>query len=125
MYNKKYNFPVFTLADVPCHYDNKKLSPGFYYIEKKDLKLGFIQLGNIVANESLTRFLLKKKLITKDNIKYQLRASCSIPCDVYRNVIEWLYEKFDEKIAKQMINFSIGCWNRKQTLSTFATIFPS
>ena len=55
LYNNECAFPTFTLGDVPVEYDGQELTPGHYYIEKPDLELGFMKLGNIVATERLSR----------------------------------------------------------------------
>ena len=85
-----YDFPLFTVMDQVQIYKPDMLYdiPGLYYIETK---LYFPTRGNGWYSHCMTDFLIKKGLISKDNIKYVVCSSLSVPQDYFDEFIDYIY----------------------------------
>ena len=113
----KYNYCVFSVLDnvKPFDIDNeetKKIPTGYYYVESDRL---FPLKGNGWYSNPMIKYCLKKGIITREQIKYVIIPSITLPADYYNKFINHVYEKeglqeTDKKIA---INSFIGALGSK------------
>ena len=92
--------------DKPEKY-NKEIhdKPGIYFIESK---LYFPIRCNGWYYKPMVDYLLKKKYITHDNIKYTVQAQLSIKHDYYNSFIDKCYSQLPDDLTKLSINSMIG-----------------
>lgn len=121
-YHNKADIPVYTIHDHVEDYDDGDITCGEYLMEKTFVKqykcenesgTYYIILKEAFYSYDLVEYLLKEKIITKKNIKKMIRARYSIKHDAFKKFVEFCFEHFDEKTAKNMINFYIGTLNTK------------
>lgn len=117
--NNKCDFPIYTIHNKIEKYDGKELRPGEYFVDK-DIIIPFkTENGNpiIVSKGIFTKNAVEKllnyNLITKDDIKYMLLCDRSLQADSFRNYIIFLFNTFEESIAKKMANQFIGYFGTK------------
>lgn len=117
----KYDFPVFSIMDSPCEFSGEFNSTcGLYYIETNN---NFPFRGNGWYYYPLIKQAIRNKIISLNNIKYELIPSNSISNEQFRKFKEWVYMMFDNNISKRIINILIGYWaitktNRATTIFT-------
>jgi len=113
MYNQ-YDFPIFSVMDEPTIYNNESIKPGYYYIECDNY---FPLRGNGWYAHPLIIYSLEQNIISKNQIKYQLLSSFTLPKNYYQKFAQYLIDivsKIDLKVAKLIINAMVGCWGITQ-----------
>ena len=112
IYYSKYEWPQFTCMDEPVRYvpDSGKV-PGIYYVETES----YLPLrGNGWYSQPMVEYCLEHEYIKEADIKYVVKAGIRIKKDYFNNFIDYVYENFDEKMAKFAINTMIGCFKPKE-----------
>ena len=112
MYNMEDDYPVYSIHDSIQVYDGSEIICGEYYIESVKLPCG-LMLPNAFYHYGLVKFLLTKNYIQKSNIKKMIKASMFLSGKLFRPLIEYVYNKFNLTVAKQLINTFIGSLNMK------------
>jgi hypothetical protein len=98
--------------DEPVRYvpDSGKV-PGIYYVETES----YLPLrGNGWYSQPMVEYCLEHEYIKEADIKYVVKAGIRIKKDYFNNFIDYVYENFDEKMAKFAINTTIGCFKPKE-----------
>ena len=80
LYFSKFDFPVFTVMDEVVPFTGDVSKPGLYYLESAQ---AFPIRGNGFYSQAMINYLLDQEIITLDQIKYVIYASCSIPHDFF------------------------------------------
>ena len=119
MYYSKHEWPVYTVMDGVKPYDKSDLKCGFYFIECHNM---FPLRGNGWYPMPQVEYCLNNGVITKDDIKYQLIPSLTLPANYFREFIDDVYKKFGN-LSKLAINAFIGCFYRAayQSVSSLYT----
>ena len=97
-----YGWPIYMPTDEVRLYDGV-IDTGRYHIESTD---GFALQGNGWYCDSVIDKALHYKLITSEDIKYQLKASMSLKPNHFKQFVLEVYDKFE--CPKQAINGLIG-----------------
>ena len=106
LYYSEYEFPVFTVMDSVKKYTGQN-GAGLYYIESPS----YIPLrGNGWYYYPMVDYCLKNNIITKDQIKFTVQASLSIPINYYNEFIKYCYDTLGN-LGKLAINSMIGAFN--------------
>ena len=107
--HSKIDFPVFLVMDEPIKFIGDVSRPGLYYLESAQ---SFPIRGNGFYSQAMINYLLDQEIITSDQIKYVIYASCSIPHDFFNKFVDYCYNNFGE-FAKLAINSMIGLFKPK------------
>jgi len=117
--NNKCDFPIYTIHNKIERYDGKELRTGEYFIDK-DITIPFktengnpIILPQGIFTKHAVEKLLSYNLITKDDIKYMLISDKSLQADSFGHYIKFLFNTFEEGVAKKMANQFIGYFGTK------------
>lgn len=89
----KFGWARFTAVDEVQPYDGKKITAGLYYLVI-DNDLPFH--GNDFYIDNVVQNALDEGLITKSNIKYQIRASDKLKRDYFMEFVNKVFEHFRE-----------------------------
>ena len=111
MLNNKYEFCVYSSLSEPTEYNGGDIVPGEYWVECDN----YLPLkGNGVYKYFLVQYCLDKKIITKENIKYELKAAYTLPADYFKAFGEHVlsYQKGNQFYGhfKKLFNCMIGGW---------------
>ncbi len=110
VYNN-FDFPLFTVMDQPKNFaKTDELNPGLYFVESE---MYFPLRGNGWYSQPMSEFCLSEGYITKDQIKYSIEASLTIPSNYFNDFIDYCYTELGE-FAKLSINSMIGCSKPKE-----------
>ena len=114
----KFKFPVYNIHCKVEDYDGEEIVCGEYYIDATELKFKSEQEHAITLKPAfyswnVITYLLQKKHIRKSDIKLQFRAAYSEPADCFKEFVEYIYNTFENTIAKKLVNFLIGFWDSK------------
>lgn len=116
MLHNQIDYPIFTVMDQVQQFNGVLNKKGYYYIGKvKNYNL--LRCGNKFINYQMTSLALADKLITENDIKYQIIASKSLPAQYFTEFINYIYSNFNEKQAKYYINSLIGYLGKTNTSS--------
>ena len=109
--NMKYDYPVYTALDEVEIYDGGDIKCGEYYIDKiMYLAERTIKLSNGFYPYSFVMEALERKIIEKDDIKYQYLAKQKISKNYFVDFCNKIFEIFKGKDGfKNIINHLIGC----------------
>jgi 5-methylcytosine-specific restriction enzyme A len=112
LYNSEHDFCLFTVMDDIKVFDPSvnTIKPGRYYLETK---LYMPTRGNGWYYHNTVQYLLDKKLICLENIKYVVYASLTVPRDYYNGFIDYIYKLLPEAQAKLAVNSMIGQFKLK------------
>ena len=102
--DKGMNWLTLDIASTIQDFDGLISDNKLFYVTKTD-DLLFQNTGWYFHNLVITG--LKDGLITSDDIKYQIVGK-SQQTDMFNKLVEYLYDKFNTKIAKTMINLYVG-----------------
>jgi len=108
LYNRKHKFGLFTPLDEFTKYDG--IYEGAYYIIK-ECKLDIIDLGYGIYDSEFVEYALNNKLIKEEQITHQIKPFYSLPNTHFVKLIDIIYDKFDDDIAKSLINKFCGTLN--------------
>ena len=119
--DKHFDWPVYTLTDLPRPY-SKQLQCGMFYVETI-LNLGPFR-GHGWYFECSCTWALHRGLIKHEDIKLEYIPSRSVPHDHFRPIIKQLLDTFafDEDLQKRAPNYFVGMCN-KMTRSTRSVKF--
>jgi hypothetical protein len=98
-------YPVFTVFDTPKVYENETC-PGIYFVKTDSY---FPMRGTGWYYYNMIDYALSINLITKDDIKYVVKSSLSIPSNYYNKWIDHVFETLED--AKLAVNSMIGGFN--------------
>ena len=105
LYNQDYELPVFTVMDsVQPFNKDEELECGLYYVESENY---FPLRCNGWYYLPLIIYCLENKIIKKDDIKYKIKSSLSIPSNYFDDFIKFCRSNLDE-YAKIAVNSIIG-----------------
>jgi predicted DNA-binding protein (UPF0278 family) len=105
LYNEYFELPVFTVMDSIQPFDkDEKLQCGLYYVESENY---FPLRCNGWYYQPLIEYCLNNNIITKDDIKYVIKSSLSIPSNYFDEFIQFCRSNLDE-YAKIAVNSIIG-----------------
>lgn len=102
-------FCVYTVMDNVQPFDGD-ITPGFYFIESDNT---FPLTGNGFYSKPLATYVLENNLISKSQIKWQLKPSITKPSTYFQEFVKHLVKLFGEN-AKQAVNSFIGCLGRRE-----------
>jgi len=106
-----FDFPLFTVMDQPKDFTKTdELKPGLYFVESD---MYFPLRGNGWYSQPMIEFCLNEGYITKEQIKYSIEASLTIPSNYFNDFIDYCYTELGE-FAKLSINSMIGCFKPKE-----------
>lgn len=109
--NNTYEYPVFTVCDeVKPFNSNDEITPGLYYVDRViyltvDDKI-FLDRGFYTHMTMIKA--IKRGVITKDDIKYCIKAGHHHKGDYFKDLVEFSFKNFDEKEAKKIVNSFTG-----------------
>ena len=93
MYYGKDDYCVFTVFDkVRNYHERDNIKAGLYYVESGNYKP---MRGNGWYYHNMIEYCLDNKIITHDNIKYEIISSLTIPANYYNEFIEYCYKNID------------------------------
>ena len=98
------DYCVFTVFDKVEEYKQSVILPGLYYVETENI---LPLRGNGWYYHNMIDYCLENDIITKDNIKYTIQSSLTIPCNYYNKFIKYCDEHITE-YNKLAINGMIG-----------------
>ena len=105
----EFGWAVYMPTDQVEEYDGT-IDTGRYYIETSEC---FALEGNGWYCDSVIKKALQFKLITEEDIKYQLKSSMCLKPDHFKQFVLDVYEKFE--CPKQAINGFIGLLGKSKT----------
>jgi len=112
--NNKYDFPIYSIHDTLEEYKGEEFTVAEYFIDKNiivDLKT-VNGKPIIIPAGMFTRYAVEKllyhELITKDDIKYVLKAKQSLKASAFKEFMQYLFKTYEESTAKKMANQFIG-----------------
>lgn len=108
LFNRKHKWGLFTPLDEFTKYTG--LFEGAYYIIK-ECKLDIIDLGYGIYDSEFVEYALNNNLIKEEQITHQIKPFYSLPYDHFVKIIDIIYDKFDDDIAKSLINKFCGTLN--------------
>ena len=108
LYNRKHCWGLFRPLDQFTKYTG--LFEGAYYIIK-DCKLDIINLGDGIYDSEFVEYALNNDLIKEEQITHQIKPFYSLPNDHFVKIIDLIYDRFDDKTAKSLINRFCGTLN--------------
>ncbi|MHA1988339.1 MAG: AAA family ATPase, partial [Promethearchaeota archaeon] len=108
LYNRKHCWGLFRPLDEFTKYTG--VFEGAYYIIK-DCKLDIINLGDGIYDSEFVEYALSEGLIKEEQITHQIKPFYSLPNDHFVKIIDIIYDKFDDKTAKSLINRFCGTLN--------------
>jgi hypothetical protein len=116
MYNNKYEYPVYSVMDIPKCF-NGKIKCGLYYVNTK-AAIPFRQSGWYL--QPTIEYGLKNKLITLDQIELEFIPSKTIPCNYFQEYIDYLLKAFsvEPDLQKRAINAFIGLLGKTKRVYT-------
>jgi hypothetical protein len=100
------DIPIYNIHRDIEVYNGQEIECGEYYINETNIY--GVKLKPTFYSYVLINKLLEKKLLKKDDIKYYIKASKSLDGNIFKELIEYVYNTFDKPEAKQMINSMIG-----------------
>ena len=119
-YYSKFEFPVFTVMDIPKPFSGI-IRCGFFYVETKRT---YLFRGNGWYSQPLVEYALAKHLITLEDIKGELIPSKKLPASHFQKSIDTLLKTFegDTALQKLSVNTLVGLFGRTKQ-STARTKF--
>ena len=112
-------FCEFTVLDNVEPFDGE-ITPGFYYIESDNT---FPLTGNGFYSKPMVDYVLGQLIITRSQIKKQVKPSATHPPNHFYPFIQYLLELYGDDIhGKLAVNSFIGCLGRR-THEFFKTVF--
>ena len=87
LYNSSYEFPVYSVMDIPKPYQGEEIQCGLYYVNTTEI-FPFRGAGWYV--EPLIKYGLDNDLISKDNIKFEFIPSKTLPNTHFKTVVDEL-----------------------------------
>ena len=109
-YNRKHRWGVFRpwneWVNIPAQF--KVVEGAMFIIENVDMGHG-LKLGSNVYDSQFVEYALTNGLIKLKQIKKMLNPFFTIPANQFKKTINLIYENYNDKIAKDMVNLYIGC----------------
>ena len=109
-YNRKHRWGVFRpwneWVNIPAQF--KVVEGAMFIIENVDMGHG-LKLGSNVFDSQFVEYALTNGLIKLNQIKKMLNPFFTIPANQFKKTIDLIYENYNDKIAKDMVNLYIGC----------------
>jgi hypothetical protein len=108
LYFSKYDFPVFSVMDTVKTFEkNDKINVGYYYVITENV---FPFRGCGWYSQPMVLFGLEEKLIDRNDIKFKLESSKTIPKEQLKKMIDVLLRAFESApcLQKLCINAFIG-----------------
>lgn len=114
LYNEE-RIPIFSFTDSFQPYTHP-IDIGYYLVANTPLNKIKTPTGNLtlpggVYSSYLINELLERKYIDGSTIKEAMTASNYIDGTVFKSFVEYIYSKFDHKIAKKILNPFTGLFN--------------
>lgn len=110
VYNREHNWGIFMPWDDLQPYEGGLVQGAKYIINKPDLQIGEIKLGNKLYDSEFVEKLLDNNFIDHSNITFELVPSKVLPYDYFKKLIDIIYNIIgnEKGYAKDMINLYIG-----------------
>lgn len=110
VYHRKHNWGIFMPWDDLQPYNGGLVHGAKYIINKPDLQIGEIKLGNKLYDSEFVEKLLDNNFIDYSNIKFELIPSKVLPCDYFKKLIDIIYNIIgnEKGYAKDMVNLYLG-----------------
>ena len=111
LYFNQFDYPVFSVMDMPIAYTNQNC-PGLYYVETDN----YVPLrGNGWYYYPTIKYCLENNLIKHTDIKYVIQSSLTLKHNHYNSFIDFCYdpENLDKDLSKLAINGMIGQFKPK------------
>ena len=114
-YFSKYEFPVYTVMDIPRQFSGV-LRCGLFYVETE---LTYLFRGNGWYSQPLVEYALAEQLITLEDIKGELIPSTKLQSNHFQKPIQTLLNTFqdDLDLQKLSVNTLIGLFGRTKQSS--------
>jgi undecaprenyl pyrophosphate synthase len=124
LYNNLDDYPVFYETDNIELYNNEDIKPGFYFIEINEGNLLF--QGSQFYPHNLVKYALDKKIITKNQIKYQYIASRTLPFDFFKKIINLIWDSnLCKKLKKKILMNLCGSLYKNNIMKKQKTVFTN
>ena len=117
MYYCKYEFPVFSVMDIPRPFSGN-IRCGAYFVETTNI---YPFRGNGWYLQPLVQFGLDNQLIAMEDIVAECVASHKLPATYFQKQVNVLLEAFktDSQLQKDSVNTLVGCFGRtKHTIAS-------
>lgn len=116
-----YDIPIYSIHDKIEDYDNKDIECGEYYINRVQTKYKYNTTSEtryLIIREgfyswSAIKYFLENNLIKKTDIKKMIKSRIHLKADVFKSFVQYCFNTFEEKIAKDLVNLYIGTFNSK------------
>lgn len=114
--NNQFDYPIYTLNDTFEKFDGNAIRCGEYLVDT--FEVFGLKFKKALWNCNFINYLVMKKHLDKNKIKYVLKPSYKIKADTFKKFIEYCYKYIPEKVGdikmrKNLINFVIGQFNQK------------
>lgn len=126
--NNTYDYPIFTVCDeVKPFNSSDDITPGLYYVDRViyltvDNKI-FLDRG-FYTHMTIDK-AIKRGAITKDEIKYCIKAGHHHKGDYFKDLVEFCFNHFDQKEAKKVVNSFTGSLGTRYKHETYGCITDS
>lgn len=122
--NNTYEYPIFTVCDEVKPYEKDDITPGLYYVDRViyltvDNKI-FLDRG-YYTHMTIDK-ALKRGAITKDDIKFVIKAGHHHKSDYFKGLVEFTFNNFEEKEAKKIVNSFTGSLGTRYSNTTYGCI---
>jgi hypothetical protein len=104
-------FPSTSIHDTMQEWKGGKIEVGEYYIDRVTLPVGPTSRRRLQRDFTfsfLIQNLLDEAYITNENIKWFLKASFALKADTFKPFVEYVFERFESKQAKDLAILSSG-----------------
>ena len=99
-----YDMPIFDQNSCVDKFRSKdEIQPGFLYVETSQF---FPLRGNGWYSHYLVEYCLNERLISRDDIKYQIIATFTT--DELKPMVEKIYQKYGSSVSKIVVNCIVG-----------------
>ncbi len=108
--NNKYDYNVFTSFDMVQKYDDRDITIGEYYINRRfEVVNGSkINMPNGFYPHNFINYCLKNRSISKFDIKYMMLPSYKVSHEKLRDYAKHCMNNYDEVSTKSLVNHFIG-----------------
>ena len=115
LFNNKYDFPIHSGFDViePCQLKNvEEIVAGQYYINRTVYAGvdGSIKVSSGWYQYELVTYLIKVGVVKLSDITYCMKARSILKASTFKPFVEYVYSKYDSKVAKNLVNMLVGCF---------------
>lgn len=111
LFNNKYDIPIHSGFDVIEKF-NGEIVAGQYYLDRTVYAGvdGSIKISKGWYQYELVQYLIDIKVLRMCDITYQLKARGVLKASTFKVFVEYVYNTYDSKVAKNLVNMLVGCF---------------